>query len=70
MKTLRKMTAAALLTCVLTVSVSAGDMWTGYTPPPPPPTAPPPASAVASEETGDVLSEVVGSLLSGLITVL
>ena len=67
MKTLRKLTAAALLACVLTVSVSAGDIWTGYTPPPPPPTDPPPASAEAS---GDVLSEVMASLLSGLLTVL
>ena len=70
MKTLRNMTAAALLTCALAVSVSAGEIWLGYTPPPPPPTDPPPASAVAGEETGGVLSEALASLLSGLLTVL
>ena len=68
MKTLRKMTAAALLACVLTVSANAGEMYGGYTNPPPPPPAQ--ASGEATEETGDVLSEALASLLSGLLTAL
>ena len=67
MKTVRKVCAVALLACVLAVSASAGEMSAPGVTAPPPPTDPPPASA---EATGDVLSEVIASLLSGLLTVL
>lgn len=73
MKTLRKMTAAALLACVFTLSVSAGDMWTGYTPPPPPPPdATPPTNGATADtgEAGDFTLDTIATLLSGLLTVL
>lgn len=74
MKTLREMTAAALLACVLTVSVSAGEMSAGYTgsPPPPPPDPPATTNATAdgTAETGDVIVDAIATLLSGLMSVL
>lgn len=73
MKTLRKMTAAALLACVLAVSASAGEMSAGYAPPPPPPPDPPPASAVAGTETdesGDITADLLAALLNGLLAAL
>ena len=73
MKTLRKMTAAALLACVLAVSANAGEIYAGYTPPPPPPPDAQPASAAAGEETdasGDITAEVLAALLNGLLAVL
>jgi hypothetical protein len=74
MKALRNLCAALLLSGVLAMSVSAGDIHTGYVPPPPPPpTEPQPAGGQASEETGetgDALVDVIASLLNGLLTVL
>jgi len=46
MKNLQRMCAATVLTCVLAVAVSAGDMHTGAAPPPPPP--PPAASMIVT----------------------
>lgn len=73
MKTLRKLTCAALLACALTVSASAGEISApGVTAPPPPPDTPP-ASASAGEvtdEAGDFNLDTLATLLSGLLTVL
>ena len=72
MKTLRKLTAAALLACALAVSASAGEMSApGATPPPPPPD-PPPASSSPSEETGETadFADLIAVLLNGVLAVL
>lgn len=72
MQTLRKMTAATVLACILAVSAIAGDMHTpSVTAPPPPPD--PTASSTAAEETGeseDGLTDLIASLLSSLLAVL
>lgn len=72
MKTFRKLCAAALLAGVLTVSVSAGDMWTGYAPPPPPPdqTTTTNGATADTNETGDITFDTIATLLSGLLIVL
>lgn len=68
MKTLRKVCAVLTLACLMSVAANAGDMHTpSVTAPPPPPTQ---AMGEATEETGDVLSEALASLLSGLLAVL
>ena len=67
MKTLREMAAAALLTCVLAVAASAGDIHAGHTSHPPPPEHP---TGTTNGETGGVLTEVIVPFLSGLLTVL
>lgn len=68
MKTLRKTCAVVALTCLFSVVADAGDIHAGVTDPPPPP--PGAASEEATVATGDVLSEVITSLLSDLLTVL
>lgn len=73
MKTLREMTAAALLAGVLTVSASAGEIYGGYAPPPPPPPDSTPTAGGAAEEAGeteDLNLDTLAALLSGLLTVL
>ncbi len=68
MKSLRKVCAVAVLACAFAVPVCAGDIHTPTVTAPPPPPAQ--ATGEATEGTGDVLSEVIASLLSGLLGVL
>ena len=71
MKTLRNMMTAALLACVLALSVNAGDMYTGYAPTPPPEQTV--TSNDATEETGEIVDitlDTLATLLSSLLTAL
>ncbi|MDQ3753543.1 MAG: hypothetical protein M3371_02290 [Acidobacteriota bacterium] len=57
MKTLRQFCAAAVLTCVLTLSAYPGEMSTGKTPPPPPPSA----TSAGEMSTGISMTETANS---------
>ncbi len=73
MRTLRKMTAAAILACILAVSASAGEIHTPTITALPPPPDTPPTSASAGEATGEVGDfnhDAIVTLLSGLLTML
>lgn len=59
---LRRLMLAAVLASAFAVPTFADEIECGVAPPPPP--------TAASEESGDVLSEAIASLLSGLLTVL
>ncbi len=68
----RKLTAAAVLACALAMSVSAGEIYTGFDDP-----TPPPAPSTTTEETpedtgetGDALTDLIASLLNGVLSVL
>lgn len=71
MKTFRELTAAVLLTCVLAVSVSAGEIHAGFHDPAPPPSP----TDVVTEETGDTetendLTDLIVTLLNGVLSIL
>lgn len=71
MKALQKMSAAALLTCVLALPAIAGEMHAGFAPPPPP--SPMRTSPVADEETietGDVIFDTIATLVKDLFLLL
>jgi len=65
MKTLRKLLAAAVLTCALTFSAMAGDMGTGIAQTPPQRVTGDMGTGVAS--TVDPVTEIVLSLLQGVL---
>ena len=67
MNSLQRFCAGFLLTLALTLPAFAGEIPCGVTAPPPPP---PQETTETPGEAGDVITEALASLLSGLLTIL